>query len=324
MSGTADWGVYSRIYHSLMTEKPTVWNDDRLLAAWTRLLVMSDQAWPAPAPLPRWLSLKTFDRLCEHGVLETAGSGYFRFAHLDEERGQRSKQASQSASLRWARPRIEGGRPASRRTRFKVLERDGYRCRYCGRTSQEVAIDVDHIVPVREGGTDELSNLVSACVDCNMGKSGHPLEMTIDARASSEQHARASGTHMPSKAEQSKEEQNDARADIEAFLLVRRRLPTPAQRGLMDRYLATFNVSGPERAERLILSHPDDPIGALKADLDAFRKERLEKLGPEDPKPAPRRSNTGLTGINAELAELMRQRYETERKPEPEQKSAPA
>ena len=57
--------------------------------------------------------------------------------------------------------------------RVQVLARDSYRCRMCGRSSDEVALEVDHVVPVASGGTDELSNLATLCRDCNVGKSSY-------------------------------------------------------------------------------------------------------------------------------------------------------
>jgi len=58
------------------------------------------------------------------------------------------------------------------RLRFTVLQRDGFRCRYCGRTAGEpgVVLHVDHVVPVAAGGTTIEGNLVTACAECNLGK----------------------------------------------------------------------------------------------------------------------------------------------------------
>lgn len=64
----------------------------------------------------------------------------------------------------------------STRTRFEVLKRDGFKCRYCGRTSMSVVLHVDHVVPVSGGGSDEPINLIAACADCNLGKSNVSLE----------------------------------------------------------------------------------------------------------------------------------------------------
>lgn len=60
------------------------------------------------------------------------------------------------------------------RQRFEILKRDGYRCRYCGRSGRLVQLEVDHVVAVAEGGTDDDDNLVTACGDCNQGKSSRP------------------------------------------------------------------------------------------------------------------------------------------------------
>lgn len=57
------------------------------------------------------------------------------------------------------------------RTRYMVFERDGYTCQYCGAKAPSVELHVDHIVPVSKGGTSDMSNLVTACAECNLGKS---------------------------------------------------------------------------------------------------------------------------------------------------------
>src|ERR1700730_14142645 len=58
----------------------------------------------------------------------------------------------------------------SRRKRFEILERDGFRCLYCGRKAPDVKLHIDHFLPFSKGGTDESTNLFAACVDCNLGK----------------------------------------------------------------------------------------------------------------------------------------------------------
>lgn len=61
--------------------------------------------------------------------------------------------------------------PVSKRTRFEVLRRDGNACRYCGAMAPDVKLTIDHVVPVALGGGDDPTNLVTACADCNAGKS---------------------------------------------------------------------------------------------------------------------------------------------------------
>lgn len=60
--------------------------------------------------------------------------------------------------------------PVSKRLRYEVLRRDNHQCRYCGATAPDAPLTVDHVVPVTLGGTDDPSNLVAACKDCNAGK----------------------------------------------------------------------------------------------------------------------------------------------------------
>lgn len=57
--------------------------------------------------------------------------------------------------------------------RVQVLARDKYQCLMCGRDRNEVPLEVDHIKPVANGGTDELDNLATLCRDCNRGKSAY-------------------------------------------------------------------------------------------------------------------------------------------------------
>jgi hypothetical protein len=58
----------------------------------------------------------------------------------------------------------------SKRIRFEVLRRDGHACRYCGGKAPDVRLTVDHVMPVALGGSDDPTNLVAACADCNSGK----------------------------------------------------------------------------------------------------------------------------------------------------------
>lgn len=63
----------------------------------------------------------------------------------------------------------------SKMIRFEVFKRDYFTCQYCSRKSPEVLLEIDHIVPVSENGTNEIDNLLTACFDCNRGKSNKSL-----------------------------------------------------------------------------------------------------------------------------------------------------
>lgn len=59
--------------------------------------------------------------------------------------------------------------------RFEIFKRDNFTCRYCGRKSPEVVLEVDHIVAVANGGQTDPINLATSCWECNRGKSAIPL-----------------------------------------------------------------------------------------------------------------------------------------------------
>lgn len=69
-------------------------------------------------------------------------------------------------------------RSLSRRRKAVVLSRDGYRCQYCGVGVQDGAIlEVDHRIPIAKGGCNRVSNLITACRDCNRSKRDKLLEL---------------------------------------------------------------------------------------------------------------------------------------------------
>lgn len=68
-----------------------------------------------------------------------------------------------------------------KRLRFEILRRDNYACHYCGaKASEGATLQVDHVIPEALGGPTEPENLVTACSDCNAGKSSiNPTEATV-------------------------------------------------------------------------------------------------------------------------------------------------
>lgn len=67
----------------------------------------------------------------------------------------------------------------SKRLRYEILRRDNHACRYCGASAPDAELTVDHVIPVALGGTDDPSNLVTACVPCNTGKSASSPDAPI-------------------------------------------------------------------------------------------------------------------------------------------------
>ena len=63
-------------------------------------------------------------------------------------------------------------KPIKPSVRFQILKRDSYQCQMCGATAKDGAtLEIDHILPVSRGGTNDASNLQVLCRDCNAGKS---------------------------------------------------------------------------------------------------------------------------------------------------------
>lgn len=64
-------------------------------------------------------------------------------------------------------------REISDRQRFRILVRDGFRCKACGASpliQPGVELHVDHILPWSKGGETTDDNLESKCRQCNLGK----------------------------------------------------------------------------------------------------------------------------------------------------------
>lgn len=59
--------------------------------------------------------------------------------------------------------------------RFEVFRRDNFKCVYCGRSAPEVQLQADHKIPWKVVRRHEVENLVTACRDCNSGKSDKNL-----------------------------------------------------------------------------------------------------------------------------------------------------
>lgn len=62
------------------------------------------------------------------------------------------------------------------RLRFKVLQRDRFRCCTCGASpsvTPGVLLEVDHITPWSKGGETTIENLQTLCLACNQGKTNH-------------------------------------------------------------------------------------------------------------------------------------------------------
>lgn len=106
------------------------------------------------------------------GSWRKALQAFVDWANTDD---QSSQQPDLDGLATSAEGVMEGGaRDPNLRTRFLVMKRDGFRCRYCGRspaTHVGVELVLDHVQPWSKGGKTIPDNLVTSCVACNAGKS---------------------------------------------------------------------------------------------------------------------------------------------------------
>lgn len=188
---------YARLYLELVDDEKFVgiYEDDHHFAAYCRLLMIAEGAWPASAHLPVTVRRQSVKALLDSGLVDEAGAGRYRIHGLDKERTHRQERARASALSR--------------------------------------------------------------------NRSATALRPLSDRPANRDE---------TSKDEQ--EPSNDEPWLVAWWQIGRRRMPTEGQMKYVNAGLKAWDVTGPERIARLFLESPDDPIGALKADLDAWREQR--------------------------------------------------
>lgn len=128
-----------------------------------------DEAWRKLGYPPGIWTLKRLTGLSEGPFVSRWGSirnACVRLAAFH--RGEISReQLLEGARTKPARRALSGS------LRYEIMERDHFRCTCCGAspaTDPSVRLEVDHIVPVCRGGTDERGNLRTLCGECNRGK----------------------------------------------------------------------------------------------------------------------------------------------------------
>lgn len=66
----------------------------------------------------------------------------------------------------------------SKKIRFEVFKRDLFTCQYCGKKAPDIILVLDHVHPHSKGGTNDILNLITSCVECNQGKGARTLSDT--------------------------------------------------------------------------------------------------------------------------------------------------
>jgi len=69
----------------------------------------------------------------------------------------------------WQHRRL-GDRVVPGSIKYEVFRRAGFRCQLCGTSADERALEVDHIIPHKLGGPDNIDNFQALCYKCNASK----------------------------------------------------------------------------------------------------------------------------------------------------------
>ena len=77
-----------------------------------------------------------------------------------------SKRQSEWGGMNWIR----------QAKRLAIYMRDGLACAYCGAAIEDgTQLTLDHVKPHSHGGTNEATNLVTACHRCNSARADRPV-----------------------------------------------------------------------------------------------------------------------------------------------------
>jgi ribosomal protein S14 len=138
--------------------------DPRVWAAWLRI---------APEAVERIIaSLRKFGRLAGDTIANWAKRQGQVAVAAAQAIGAEVKRKVGASTIRVramrARRKAAGDDPRS-----SIFRRDGNRCRYCG--TARGPFQIDHVIPLSRGGSNEADNLATACATCNHSKAAMTL-----------------------------------------------------------------------------------------------------------------------------------------------------
>lgn len=117
--------------------------------------------WAAP-PKPNGTHMPRAPKVCSHRDCTTLVLGDTRCPNHKQPSGwstsPRTASARRTSTAHW------------KLQRAKALQRDGHQCQIRGPRCTIQATQVDHVIPVSRGGTDDLTNLMSVCATDHAAK----------------------------------------------------------------------------------------------------------------------------------------------------------
>lgn len=82
----------------------------------------------------------------------------------------RYREGNKVITINWRTPSTKIDGSLKKGVRFEIFKRDSFTCQYCGRKAPEVILELDHVNPRSNQGSNNPENYMTSCIDCNRGK----------------------------------------------------------------------------------------------------------------------------------------------------------
>src|SRR5207244_3974694 len=144
-------GPYSRLYHAVRDEFPTVYESDVQLATFVRMLMQADKYYPQMAPMPP--RRPPVQALIRHSlVIPSDDMRSFTIRGLQAERERRSAPGRHAASVRW---HTNADAPADANAMPDETRRDENKTSSGANASNGAPTTFMHFRPKKQPTTDE-------------------------------------------------------------------------------------------------------------------------------------------------------------------------
>jgi 5-methylcytosine-specific restriction endonuclease McrA len=154
-----------------------------VIAIWAALLENASES-PIRGQLSGWnsedvaacfnVTLETVEAVCNAMQHKTLTGEAIKAWDTRQVKRERDDDSSDRVARYRDRVRENGGTVGGYLRHYSaLLERDGRKCVYCLAAKN---LCIDHMIPICQGGDDEIDNLCIACRACNSGKSGRRPE----------------------------------------------------------------------------------------------------------------------------------------------------
>jgi transposase len=140
---------------------------------------------PVPPPISKellhdlyWKQGQSAQRIAEpHGVTVATVYRWFRFYGIARRTGKRRTGPKATPKARKSRADIRYPHEFNAGERYRIHERDGWRCQMpgCG-CAEKWRLEAHHIVPIANGGTHALTNGITLCRPCHQRIQGREAQ----------------------------------------------------------------------------------------------------------------------------------------------------